>query len=151
MMRLGKSGVGGKVLLLALGLTATGSLNVFAAEHLCGSVSVDVVEAPVPGGSLDQRCGSAYTTCGTAVLTVLNEPVTGVRQYVAVRQRDGQFGPMIETNDCAKSFNGSCAWEGPPHVLRSGDQTIITQTLDNWTKKEDVGTFKRATLNAYCE
>lgn len=150
MTRTGGARIGRHVLLLTLALSAAASLNVSAAEHMCGSVNVDVVDAPVAGGSDSNRCGSAWTTCGTLELTVLNEPVTGVKRFVAERQRDGQFGPAVETNDCAKTF-GACAWEGSPKIVRSGDSTTITQTLNNWTKKEERGTWKRAALYAYCD
>jgi len=145
-----RSRVGRRLLLLTLAFSVAGSFGVAAAEHMCGSVNVDVVDAPVAGGSDSNRCGSAWTTCGTLTLTVLNEPVTKVRRYVSERQRDGEFGPAVETNDCAKTF-GACAWEGSPKVVRSGDSTTITQTLNNWTKKEEHGTWKRATIYAYCD
>lgn len=150
MTRTGRARIAQHVLLLTLAFSTAASLNVSAAEHMCGSANVDVVDAPVAGGSDSNRCGSAWTTCGTMVLTVLNEPVTTVKRFVAERQRDGQFGLAVETNDCAKTF-GACAWEGSPKIVRSGDSTTITQTLNNWTKKEEHGTWKRATLYAYCD
>jgi len=144
------SGLGRKVLVLTLALVTGGSLNAYAAEHMCGSVSVDVVSAPVPGGSVNDRCGTAWATCGTLRLTVLNEPVVGVKQFVAERQENGKYGPMVQTNDCKTTF-GDCAWQGPPAIDRNGDATTITQTLNNWTRKDNAGSWKRATLYAYCD
>ncbi len=150
MMPTGKSRTVRRVLLLAATLSTIGALNVVAAEHVCGSVNIDVVDAPVAGGSANDSCGTAWKTCGTMVLTVRDAPVTTVKQFVSERQRNGQFGPAVETNDCAKTF-GSCAWDGSPKIVRSGDSTTITQTLNNWTKKDETGSWKRAALYAYCE
>ncbi len=150
MTRTGVLGIGRQVVLLTLAIFTAGSVSAFAAEHICGNVSIDVVDAPVAGGSNNDRCGTAWATCGTMILTVQNDPVVAVKRFVSERQRNGQYGPPVETDNCAQTF-GACAWQGPPKIVQDGDMTTISQTLNNWTKKEQAGTWKRATLYAYCE
>jgi hypothetical protein len=138
-------------LLAATMLVVTaGSGSALAAEHFCGDVGVTVVPAPVPGGTAENNCGTAWATCGVMQLTIKNEPVIRVAQYVAVQQSDGRYGPMVETNQCSQTF-GTCAWAGPPQIAFDGDRTVITQTLKSWVPKDGVATWKQAKLYAYCD
>ena len=134
----------------AMIFATAGSSSALAQAHLCGDVGVTVVPAPVPGGSAENNCGTAWTTCGIMQLTVKDEPVIRVAQYVAVQQSDGHYGPMTETNQCSQTF-GTCAWAGPPKIAYDGNQTVITQTLKSWVPKDGVATWKQAKLDAYCE
>ena len=135
-------------LLAALLLLATaGSAGALAAEH-CGDVGVTVVPAPVAGGTEKNNCGTAWTTCGTMQLTINDARVSQVKRYVSEQQKDGRYGPMVETDDCARTF-GTCAWDGPPKIVQRGDQTIITQTLKSWVNRDDVGTWTQATRVLY--
>jgi hypothetical protein len=142
--------IGRRLLFATLAFCIGGGLNAAAAEHPCGDVSVEIVAAPVPGGTGQNRCGSAWTTCGSLELTVTDDQVTNVKRSVSVQQKDGQYGPFVETEDCGKTF-GACAWDGPPKIVRNGNVTIITETLRNWAKRDEVGTWKQAKLDAYCQ